>query len=515
MNQNHPTPTAACAAFAALLPLAGHDLLNERDAASLRAHLATCAACRAELAIYDRVELAWSRALAPRQGATPLISRATMLDILTTKADRAEASAAPVVPTAPPAPLTPRRQSRRFLGGLSALAAVLLITIIVGAAFLARGHNLPGPGSANPSPTKAYYESTLGGIAMVSPDEGWAVGGTAAQSAQDLATSKVLLLHYLHGVWSPVQLPLHGYLTSISMDSPTDGWAVGQLNSEGPLVGATPLLLHYDGQAWKRASFPAQDGNPQQVQMLSSTDGWLIGSSFYQKEKLLSNIWHYDGRAWTAQPLPGNISTELIFIARISMISPTEGWAILEAGGDLKTPITSFILHYTGGRWQVQRVLTNVGVQSISMLSAADGWIAAEAEGAANTSSGAKPHPVLLHYTGEQWVDATTSISDVGKLDILEEVFMRSPTDGWIISQHLDYYNTAALLRYNGTQWTETRLPALANSSVLSIRSIAMTSPTEGWAVGDHEVKNASGYVTLVTPTILHFHNGTWGIVQS
>ena len=42
MSQNHRQSRPDCAAFAPLLPLASHDLLNEEQATALRAHLATC-----------------------------------------------------------------------------------------------------------------------------------------------------------------------------------------------------------------------------------------------------------------------------------------------------------------------------------------------------------------------------------------------------------------------------------------------------------------------------------------
>lgn len=83
MSQNPQSTIATCADVASLLPLAGHDLLDIRDASTLHAHLASCTACRAELALYDRVEAAWSRTFAPHQEIAPLVSRQDMLDILT------------------------------------------------------------------------------------------------------------------------------------------------------------------------------------------------------------------------------------------------------------------------------------------------------------------------------------------------------------------------------------------------------------------------------------------------
>jgi hypothetical protein len=327
---------------------------------------------------------------------------------------------------------------------------------------------------------------------------------------------KVVLMHYLYGVWSPVSLPLQGYLTSISMDSPTDGWAAGQFTIKGQSQ-ATPLLLHYDGQTWQQVIITAQYGNPQQVQMLSATDGWMVGEGFTRSGVSLSGLWHYDGQTWTAQPLPAELSAALpsqpLVVSHLSMISSTEGW--VTGGAASFIPTTGFILHYTGGTWKVQRLLTGVAVQSISMPSATDGWITASKATPTNTPSAANPDTLLLlHYTGGQWVEATTSIKDVSKLGRLLAVFMRSATEGWMTAQRQGFQGIPTLLHYNGTQWTEASLPTLPNTSTLSIRSIVMRSATEGWAVGDHEVRNAPGYVTLDTPVILHYSNGRWSVTE-
>jgi hypothetical protein len=119
----------------------------------------------------------------------------------------------------------------------------------------------------------------------------------------------------------------------------------------------------------------------------------------------------------------------------------------------------------------------------------------------------------LLRYTGGQWVDATASITDAGVLGRLMDVFMRTATDGWMTCQKRDFHGLPTLLHFDGTRWTEVRLPTLANTSTWDIRGVTMLSATEGWAVGEHEVKDP-GYVTLVTPVILRFHDGTWNVVD-
>ncbi len=51
-----PPASPACAAFADLLPLVAHGLLAQEDAERLKAHVATCLHCQAQLAAYDSLD---------------------------------------------------------------------------------------------------------------------------------------------------------------------------------------------------------------------------------------------------------------------------------------------------------------------------------------------------------------------------------------------------------------------------------------------------------------------------
>lgn len=56
---------------------------------------------------------------------------------------------------------------------------------------------------------------SLNGVAMVSPDEGWAVGNGG------------VILHYQSGAWTQAQSPTGENLSSVIMISVSEGWAIG------------------------------------------------------------------------------------------------------------------------------------------------------------------------------------------------------------------------------------------------------------------------------------------------
>ncbi len=68
-------------------------------------------------------------------------------------------------------------------------------------------------------------------------------------------------------------------LTSITVDSSSDGWAVGQ-----DTVSKLPVFVHYDGSAWTTVALipplPTQDfGRIQSMFLLSSTNGFAVGTT--------------------------------------------------------------------------------------------------------------------------------------------------------------------------------------------------------------------------------------------
>jgi hypothetical protein len=407
----------------------------------------------------------------------------------------------------------------RFLSGLASLAVVLVIVLLAVALFANRPRPLT-PGSGNtpqalpPGPFSWLYD-----IAMVSPTEGWAVGATSVctgtASSQSCTSGVPLMMHYHNHQWSRVALPFtstdghNATLNSIQMLSATDGWASGPGH-----------LLHYDGQSWKLASSPEQL-NLEFFQMFSDTDGWAIGQG---SQHQAADIMHYDGKTWTAQPLPAGLGLGPSILAAgsdLSMISPTEGWAvytILQApptSTDTHWPGKSFILHYTDGAWTVQASIkgdTDLG--AISMTSAADGWAVGQITPPASPNT---PRALLLHYTRGNWVQVDSNATDSG-----DWVSMTSATDGWMVGGQ----NNQTLLHYNGVQW----LPIAFSPAVQSalgrtyvISRLHMTSATEGWAVGAVDKHSATeptpadGIQSFDEHThllILYYHNGAWSIAS-
>jgi photosystem II stability/assembly factor-like uncharacterized protein len=162
----------------------------------------------------------------------------------------------------------------------------------------------------------AYYKQFLGmvnktipgdgltSVVMLSPREGWAVGGKGAT------------LHYIGGKWQWVRSPVRTDLTSVAMISASEGWAVGEKGT----------ILQYTGGQWRQGASPTTEYLTS-VAMGSSADGWAVGFG--------GTILHYVQGKWIVASSP---TTKDLY--SVAMVSANEGWAV---GND------GTILHYTTG----------------------------------------------------------------------------------------------------------------------------------------------------------------------
>jgi hypothetical protein len=381
------------------------------------------------------------------------------------------------------------------------LVVVLLATVLFSGRIFLGG---PGGGGSSLLPGS---QTEVTSISMVSPSEGWAVG-YSDPSVDGPGGIQGLVLHYLHGVWTPVPINVNGYLNDVSMVSATDGWA------DGVTAGSRPLLFHYDGKTWKQVKGLPQLGL---IQMLSATDGWATGGGDF--------LWHYDGSTWTKQPLPATLTRYASlspYIELLTMTSAVDGWVVVnEYNNSSGQSDSAVLLHYSYGQWQVSQRIEGARIASISMASSTDGWAMGSTSSVPVTqcpcASPAKPQPLLLHFTHGKWIQVKSVVTGTTQVAVV----MRSSSDGWIADSGEN--GIPKLLHYNGRDWSPVRVPLTAdnNTDHFQINDFALLAADDGWAIGER-ISNANqsapldshgDYVPLVTPFILHYSGGAWSVV--
>lgn len=382
------------------------------------------------------------------------------------------------------------------------LLAILLLVLALGGVLLA-SHLLSAfsaPQAGGPSPTSLPSTATatpvlgyqpqpqddLSSLSMDSPTDGWAVG-TGYVSEQVFAP---LLLHYTGRFWeqntdvtnADLQARRAG-LQHVFMVSASEGWAVGNLDWVSPKTENTSaaFILHFQGSHWHLQS--TFDGTLQSLWMTSATDGWAAGSQ--GTEIGTTFLLHYDGQSWTQVSAPGAGLSDLV------MTSPSNGWAIGFAAGTYIGQFTSLLLHYTGRSWNAVPGPAVDGFNALALDAVTDGWLV----GTRNQST----HTVLAHYTGQGWDEVETPISGNPHATITS-LALTSASEGWALGVLPGDAATGSepstlYLHEQQGQWTQ-----VAGPNAGWINSVWLVSASEGWAVGK------SG-------TILHEQQGIWSVV--
>jgi hypothetical protein len=217
--------------------------------------------------------------------------------------------------------------------------------------------------SAVPSPSPSAAGNELFGVAAVSANNVWAVGGADVTSVNGPADT--LGLHWNGAVWSQVTTPDPGTYNSLDAVTAIPGtarlWAVGSQTagsditplieswtgtrwtvqssppvSGGALLGVTalgladawavgyvgtgPLILHWNGTAWSRITAPAAAGILQSVAAQSATRAWAAGGA---------TIAQWNGTSWTTTswPRPSNA-----FLKGMAVITTRSGWTAWAVG---------------------------------------------------------------------------------------------------------------------------------------------------------------------------------------
>lgn len=372
------------------------------------------------------------------------------------------------------------------LGGVL-LASHLLTALSAPQAAVPTSKSLPSTATATsvlgyqPQP-----QDTLSSLSMVSASDGWAVG-TGYVSGQ---VYDPLLLHYTGRFWeqntdvtnAALQAKRAG-LQRVFMVSASEGWAVGNLDWASPTTENTSaaFILHFQGGHWHlQGTF---DGTLQSLWMTSATDGWAVGSQ--GTEIGTTFLLHYDGQTWTPVSAPG------AGLSEVMLTSPTTGWAIGFAAGTYIGQFSSLLLHYNGGSWNAVTCPAVDSFTALALDAATDGWLV----GSRNQST----QTIFAHYTGQGWAEVETPISGNPHATITS-LAVTSASEGWAIgvlqgdASAGGTPSTLYLYEQQG-QWTQ-----VVGPNAGWINSVWLTSASKGWAVGKGG-------------TILHEQQGVWSVV--
>ncbi|MFC4586144.1 hypothetical protein [Sphaerisporangium corydalis] len=209
-----------------------------------------------------------------------------------------------------------------------------------------------GGGFRNALRADGYFTAVTAGRGHV-----WAVGTDAPAGSGKRGTPMIWHGSAVSGPdvqsWERGRTPeiAGGVLRKVWMVSPSDVWAVGGVTASGDSAEA-PLVLHWDGAAWRRVPVPVPRGRLDGLTALAADDVWVSGVDADHSGQVL--FLHYDGQGFTpsygpllrreeeGQQYPESDDIGRTGIARVPGTSRL--WAVGSVGwGDAEAP---FVLRH-------------------------------------------------------------------------------------------------------------------------------------------------------------------------
>jgi len=183
------------------------------------------------------------------------------------------------------------------------------------------------------TPSTSGRDDRLSGVVDFGATNAWAAGA---------GNNQPLVEHWDGTSWQPVALPAlgpsgsTGGLTSLSAVSASDIWAMGTVSSlSGTTVVSTAVTVHYDGVRWTAVPVAKVSGSYllRSISADSPTDAWMVGETIPSpglvNGKTLTE--HWDGTAWrvVASPTPGFTPN----LTGVSARAPGDAWAVGSGSG--------------------------------------------------------------------------------------------------------------------------------------------------------------------------------------
>ena len=255
----------------------------------------------------------------------------------------------------------------------------------------------------------ATPRGVLSGVAALSPSNVWAVGRHCVSNCSHAPVWHALIMHWNGSVWSAVAEPNPGpadVLSSVSVDSPTDAWAVGysadNLNA-GPQL---PLLLHWNGAAWSQVAAPSvpTPAYLAGVVAVSATDAWAVGGYCSDDPFDCANritpdtgtlALHWNGTAWSRVRIPSTAAHQN-GLGSVSAVSATDIWTV--GSDDLSRNLAE---QWNGTAWKVVPSPAASGsdaLASVSARSMRDAWAVGW-----HYPPNSQVRPLIEHWNGTVW----------------------------------------------------------------------------------------------------------------
>ena len=285
-------------------------------------------------------------------------------------------------------------------------------------------------------------------------------------------------------------------LNGVAAVSRSDAWAAGGVAPTGS-SRYQPLLVHWDGTAWRTVTLPARIlaalGPGQGLSVIGT---WRAGG-FWAFDGLNGTWLRHRGRRWTAGRLPGpGAGGPAPVITSAAVLGRANVWAFgfsVGRGGQA----APYAAHLRGGSWHVVALPGAAGVTDASASSRHSIW--ALIAGGPQTATA----NMLLHWNGRQWnqVGLAASLASSARLYSVLAIGRDTAWTGGGTPPGTSG-PTGVAARWNGSGWQVVRLHRMLTPAVNVEFSLARDGQGGVWAA-------AGGFGTAHWQ-LWHYTGGQW-----
>jgi hypothetical protein len=253
--------------------------------------------------------------------------------------------------------------------------------------------------------------------------------------------------------------------------------------------GGTPLVEHFNGQAWSLSSVPLGSftgGFLYGTTALAANNVWAVGSGSGTGGTLVE---HWDGATWSLITSP-NHGTDPSELRSIAAVAPDDLWAVGTNSFNNNRNNAQLKEQWNGTSWTIvtgpDSGLVDVVLTGVAASSANNVWILGSGHDP-NTNT----NPSLIeHWNGSVWT-ATIFGPISGQVAEVEGITANS-SGVWVVGTVRDTslnYNVPLVEHWDGVSWSI--IPSAPAGSIGSgFTSIAIGPYGDIWAAGFTDLSN-------------------------
>jgi hypothetical protein len=266
--------------------------------------------------------------------------------------------------------------------------------------------------------------------------------------------------------WRAVAVPpaaAQARLTAVSALNAHTAWAVGQSAPGGDTDTGPPLVLRWNGAAWRKTALPGVTwpGGLRSVAAVGARQAWATGDG--------GHLLRWNGSRWAEASYPGQGSG--VGAVKVFAKPGLRPWLLTSV--PISTGTGPGLMRWTGTTWAaVPNPPSAQVITGIRVLGAHDVWIAGA------TSYEQSGGSFVAHWNGTSWHELPAY--DANAYDGFVDVAPLSDTNVWAVGSGRGFGTMSpivpVLAHWDGTTWTPTPLqwiPSPAGVNVGSVTSLA------------------------------------------